>query len=432
MAASVRIHAAKPGCGKPANRFLLTLAALVLLSAPSPAEAQTRISADSLVYGLQTTLLPAYKLREGWRFNPGHDPSWAAPDYDDSAWQSVHAPFPASTGILPVEGWSGHGWFRLEVVLDDDVRHTPLALLFSALGAAEVYVDGRLVLNYGVVSTDPIGEVPRLTTDINPEVISIDPTGRRRILVAVRHSNHYDEDRPRIDYDHGFDIDIAPLADIVRRLGDVVRHRTVHSVFFAGVAATASLLHILLYIFNPASRQNLYYAMFAFLVALVAFLPTQLYAFTEDLALFTALDIVWKTSLASITLLELRFLYTAFDQQPPFYYRWLVGISTALVLASYQLPLSIYYSSGSHRVCRDTEDHDRSPGRPEGWRRHHRRRNRRPCSQFDTRHPDRAWILRFLLPLLLSLWLHGHDLRHVAPSCKRFHENAGRAQNSRR
>ena len=308
--------------GRPSRRCALPLLYLFALLAtffiPAVTTAQTHISADSLVHGLQTSLLPGYKLREGWRFSPGHDPAWAASDHDDSAWQPFDATFPGATGILPPEGWPGHGWFRLDVLLADDVRHTPLVLLFSCLGAAEIYVDGRRVRNVGIVGIDPAEEVPDLSTDANPIVIPYHPSGRERVVFAVRFSNHYDRGRPGLAYDLGFDLDLAPLHDITLRLSDLVRHRTVHSVFFAGVTAAASLLRILLYVFYPASRQNLYYALFVLSVTLAALLPTRLYVFTNDIPTFTVLDIIWKVNLSAITLLGLRFLYTVFDKKPPF------------------------------------------------------------------------------------------------------------------
>ncbi len=331
----------------PSRRFL-PFAVLVFLIANSfgggfDASAQTALSTHLITDGRQTALLPGYKLRDGWRWSGRYSSGWTERDFDDSAWQPIDAPFPQKSGILPSEGWMGVGWFRRELLLAGDLQQIHLAFLVSCIGAADVYVDGEPLASLGKVGSRPEEETPILSTDASPHVIPFDPAGRSRFVIAVHHSNHVDRQRPGLDYDHGFDIDIAPFTSITRNLEDLVRHRTVHSVFFTGVAATVSLLHLLLFAFYPAARENLYYALFTFGVALAAILPAQIYVFTTDLQIFTVLDLLWKTTLAALTPLLLRFLYAVFGIQPPSYYRWFLRISAILILLSYRLPLDVYY-----------------------------------------------------------------------------------------
>ena len=104
-----------------------------VLTGSLPASSQTSVSADSLTESIQTPILPMFKLRQGWRFSEGHDPAWASPDFDDASWLPVSRPFPEKRGVLPADGWTGSGWFRLKIHLAEDVRSRPLAFMISVV-----------------------------------------------------------------------------------------------------------------------------------------------------------------------------------------------------------------------------------------------------------------------------------------------------------
>lgn len=98
---------------------------LLLLCVSTAAWAQTRI--DQFPAGV-------VHLTDGWRYEKGDNPAWAAPDFDDSGWQKL-AP-QANDNCAPA------CWYRLRVELPPD--HGPLALFLDAsVGVSEVYIDGR-------------------------------------------------------------------------------------------------------------------------------------------------------------------------------------------------------------------------------------------------------------------------------------------------
>ncbi len=103
---------------------------------------------------------PSTELTGPWRFQIGDDPRWAAPDFDDSTWESVDLT-PAADAHdgdvgLPgyVAGWrarghsadTGFAWYRLAVTVDAG-RDVALALAGPTLvdSTYQLYVDGRLV-----------------------------------------------------------------------------------------------------------------------------------------------------------------------------------------------------------------------------------------------------------------------------------------------
>lgn len=106
-------------------------------------------------------------LNGPWQFHLGDDPRWAAPDFDDNAWETVDlTPAPgAHDGDvgLPgyVSGWSrrghagytGYAWYRLKLTVEAD-RNVPLALAGPTLvdSTYQLYVDGKLLGGSGEFS----------------------------------------------------------------------------------------------------------------------------------------------------------------------------------------------------------------------------------------------------------------------------------------
>ncbi|MCB1058436.1 MAG: hypothetical protein KDD11_23280, partial [Acidobacteria bacterium] len=63
-------------------RCLCSLVLWLVLAMPAVATPTVDLGAGDRVVSLE---------RE-WAFQPGDDPSWAAPDFDDSAWPLLHVP----------------------------------------------------------------------------------------------------------------------------------------------------------------------------------------------------------------------------------------------------------------------------------------------------------------------------------------------------
>ena len=92
-----------------------------------------------------------------WRFQPGDDPAWADPDFDDSAWSPRSVP-----GRWPAGGYpetNQMAWYRLnlQLELDNPRQLEQLALrMGKVLSAYELYAGGLLL--GGVGQLPPLGE----------------------------------------------------------------------------------------------------------------------------------------------------------------------------------------------------------------------------------------------------------------------------------
>ena len=96
-------------------------------------------------------------LSAEWKFNPGDDPAWSAPEFDDSGWKT----------ILPTKPWErqdykkldGFAWYRIRVVIPSSLKEKSYmkdSLQFY-LGKADdcdqVFLNGQLIGENGVTIT---------------------------------------------------------------------------------------------------------------------------------------------------------------------------------------------------------------------------------------------------------------------------------------
>src|SRR6187551_3271131 len=91
-------------------------------------------------------------LNNGWKFHEGDNPNWAKPQYNDSAWSYINPLLPLYK--LPQLKQPGIGWFRLKLQLDSSLYNKTIAVVLTFAGAAELYLDGKLIYRFGKVSVN--------------------------------------------------------------------------------------------------------------------------------------------------------------------------------------------------------------------------------------------------------------------------------------
>ena len=129
------------------------------------------------------------ELAKYWKWKPGDQPSWAAPDFDDNQWEkftpgkSIHR--------LPTLQKTQIAWFRRRVRVDSSLVNKVLFVNIEQTGASEIYLDGKLLHKIGVVSTDPAVELTRTKARFLP--LNFADTLQHVIAVrfSVTQSNFY-------------------------------------------------------------------------------------------------------------------------------------------------------------------------------------------------------------------------------------------------
>lgn len=299
----------------------LPLAVFLAVAATGAAGADQRPSEDPVV--LSGDLSERMQLIRGWRYHPGDDPAWAAPDLDDAAWTVVPSSLPSSQE--PPGGWPGIGWFRRRLVLAEGMPATALAIRIEQNGASEVFLDGRLVARWGTVAASPQDERPLYPNDFVG--IALEP-GRSHVL-AVRYSNS--RGNSIMDGARGFALNLRSVesaaASYHRWASQLIRA----PMAFAGAFAALALLHLLLFGFRPAAREHLFFALFAAVTAAGLML---------EIAIFQATDLVERLQLFRVNvaisvvavLVGLVLVHRLFGRRPA-WTTWLIAAGGAAAVA---------------------------------------------------------------------------------------------------
>jgi len=125
-------------------------------------------------------------LNGPWRFHLGDNLSWAGPEIDDSNWESVDLTAPPGahdsdvglTGYVPGwgarghAGYSGYGWYRLHIAVDDPI-HFALALAGppAVESSYQVFLNGALLGSAGSSFSGPAPTV----VSIQPRIFAVPP-----------------------------------------------------------------------------------------------------------------------------------------------------------------------------------------------------------------------------------------------------------------
>lgn len=200
-----------------------------------------------------------------WRWMQGDKPDYALPRYDDAAWRLVSNLTPDSLN----PDWSRVMWFRTHIKLDSSLRYTSIAMMAYQAGAAEYYLNGRLVASLGNPSSD-LAKERVMQSKGKPVILQLGE--ETDYVLSVRYSFHQMPMGyavvPSIKAGNLLAISFAPTDEAldVQRIKE--SYFSVRYLIGIGMMLALGLLHIALFAFYPKQRFHLFYAAFTLLVAL--------------------------------------------------------------------------------------------------------------------------------------------------------------------
>ena len=274
----------------------------------------------------------------GWLYHAGDDPAWAEPGHDDRSWPAVDSRL--TRGELPPEGWSGIGWFRLHVTVDSAWRNRPLALEITQTGASEIYLDGKLIRCDGRVGSSRDEEDGFLIIEPLPTLFSFD--SRPDHVMAVRYSSFLISRFHKLNHPPGFAITLDDACRAFTRKADGIRLYTAYHLFFTGLPLAFVILHLLLYLFYPRLKQNLYYAVLLGGLTAIPFINFRSH-FINSPELYLFLRVIWRILLLLTALYGIRFVYSLLRQKPPRQFWFLLAGGVLLALFSWSVPVVYIY-----------------------------------------------------------------------------------------
>jgi serine phosphatase RsbU (regulator of sigma subunit) len=307
------------------SRSLLLPLLLLLLLLLSP------VSLCAQGFGAFT--LTADKLKDGkavgldnlgWKYQAGDEVSWADPGLDDSSWDALKdTKFTPEN--LPRSGWHGRGWFRLHLRVDPSLEGQPLALLMGQWGASEIYLDGHLIQSFGKVGATPEDE-QAFDPKYSPRGIAFDSADEH--LLAVRLSINSFRDissgwgrwLEALGFRPGFRLSISNLNSTLTQREASLRSDLIQDVLDLGVCAAIGLLHLLIFLYYPRQRANLFFSLTLFSVAANILVSLLISYGNYDVRAIAFLYLSTLLTSAGAVFTFLPFLYTAFKSRIPKYF----------------------------------------------------------------------------------------------------------------
>ena len=120
---------------------------------------------------------------DGWIFKKGHQPSWANENIDLTGWKKIK---PEELTIKDADqNGNVEGWFRLKIRTDQSLKKQILGFRYSGWGAAELYVDGKLIESYGIIGSD--GKLIKEYNPLNRSSVPIPSGPEMDHLIAIHY-----------------------------------------------------------------------------------------------------------------------------------------------------------------------------------------------------------------------------------------------------
>jgi signal transduction histidine kinase len=206
-------------------------------------------------------------LDEGWKYQKGDDLHWAQPSYDDKQWELL----PKNSNLNRIEGTSIAGdneiaWFRKKVKVDSFFTES---VIFSIeqTGASEIFLDGKLLYTFGVVSGNP---ATFLQKSAGNDIFLLPLESGKEQLLAVRYAAGSRDFPLYNNLSSQFSIRLTTVA--VLNSPDLFRNNVltlippgfVYFLINLGSTSLISILFFTLFLFFPKERLNGYFALSTF------------------------------------------------------------------------------------------------------------------------------------------------------------------------
>jgi len=102
--------------------------------------------------------------------------------------------------------WNGSGWFQKIIVLPDSLRGQAISFRMGHFGASEIYLDGKKIAGYGMVSSDPA----TLKTFVPKQPFIVVPGEGNTHTLRVHFANRLQVKPGDVDFIKGFWLTMAP------------------------------------------------------------------------------------------------------------------------------------------------------------------------------------------------------------------------------
>ena len=274
-------------------------------------------------------------ISDRWKFMSGDNPEWSKPNFEDSDWSVISSNL--TVADLSFVDWEGIGWFRKKLRVSQELAGKPLALVIDRhLGASEIYLNGEKVYELGRFSTNPNRVEPYSGNEL-PAIVFPDTTVQ---TLAVRFINPNNVESTRIFGNNGFRFLLADWKSHQDQVLSYISRWTGISMFYAGVLLTFAVIHLLLFIFYPKEKRNLYFSLFAGCLLLITYFLYRLELASYTIATISFLRFALFFEII-VLVFAVRLMYSINEKQKTVYANLVViaGLFAAIFVYFYPTDL---------------------------------------------------------------------------------------------
>jgi adenylate cyclase len=233
-------------------QYLLTLILIALFWQSSARQA------DSVLHITAANIHLIDPDTGSWRFKAGDNLQWAAKNIDGSDWVAA-SPVIHSIKECNRIGFKGRGWFRLYIDVDSNLVTKPIILDLISKGAAEIYIDGKLIHKIGTLKNS---EESIYQKTFFPSVFVLNDIGVH--VIAVRYENIYYENLLKgwSGNNAGFNIAIYQYHAYFEARKENILFQSLFFLISAGIFLALFLSHLVMYFFHRQYSANLIFSLF--------------------------------------------------------------------------------------------------------------------------------------------------------------------------
>jgi len=308
------------------KRFMMAFS-VVWLASPATGCAQ---GADNLEIRASDvrSINSKFHLPSGWKVMHGDDAAWSSPSFDDSDWPQISN---TTSDRSLTESWTGIGWYRKRIEIAEDLRNKMVTFYLHHAGASELYLNGVRIGGFGVVGKTAEAETRFHATSLRPIVATLSRDELQTL--AIRYSNHAMQSLNHYGDYYGPLLTMSgyePDADLEMHRARIYSMR---KGLFTGLPAMIALIHLLLFAFYPAARQNFYYAVLCVALAWLNYIVWEM-QFTSQVDETMRFALIIKLLTVVCSLASLRFIYSIFYEKVPRQFWVFVGVGVVLMATS--------------------------------------------------------------------------------------------------
>lgn len=275
------------------------------------------VQIDSLPFSLNTL----------WKYNITDDTSFASYYYNDSKWLNANNELPLDS--IDDLNFNGFCWLRLKLRLNQNLLNKILAIQIEQSGASEIYIDGKKITGFGMVSYNGVGEKRFSPDGVLYPIIFSDSIYH---IIAIRYSNHVYKRFAKLDW-HYAGIQIN-LVEYKNQIFKQIISRSVLGFVMAvvgGILLALALLHLCFYLFYREQKHHIYYSTFTFFFSLFFFaLYFNLIPFYPDI--FVPLFYFTPLIIPFYFIFMVGFLYSLILDKIPKIFFVFIGLGIGIIL----------------------------------------------------------------------------------------------------